>query len=64
MSACRICGIGFRSGDDTVTINDEPLHADCVEPHKESKKRRVGTWAVMGTRGQMSMGDVQRDAPT
>jgi hypothetical protein len=64
MSACGICGIEFRGGDDTVTVKDEQLHASCVEPHKQSKKRAVGMWAAMGSRGQMAMGAVQRNSPT
>jgi hypothetical protein len=64
MSACRVCGIELRSGDDTVTANGEQLHVDCAEPHKEPKKRKVGPWAAMGSRGQMGMGDVQRYTPT
>ena len=64
MSACRICGIEFRGGDDTVAVTDEQLHAGCVEPHKQSKKRTVGMWAGMGSRGQMAMGAVQRNTPT
>jgi hypothetical protein len=64
MSTCRVCGIEFRNGDDTVTVNGEQLHVDCAGPHKEPKQRKLGMWAAMGSRGQMDMGDVQRDMPT
>ncbi len=64
MSSCRACGIEVGERDDVVTIGDATLHAACVEPHKGPKRRRVGAWAAMGSRGQMAMGEVQKDMPT
>ena len=63
MDTCRVCGASLRDEDDVVVLDEHKLHAACVESHKEPKRRRVGAWAAMGSRGQMAMGDVQRDTP-
>ena len=60
MTACRVCGVEIREGEDIVIVDDERLHAGCVEAHKDPKRRRIGAWAAYGSRGQMDMGDVQR----
>jgi hypothetical protein len=60
MTTCRICGDEVREGEDVVLIDDESVHAGCVEA---PTARRVGAWAAFGSRGQMAMGDVQRDNP-
>jgi hypothetical protein len=61
---CRVCGIRFRDTDDVVTVDGHRLHVDCALPHVEPKRRRPGLWAAMGSRGQMAIGDVQRETPT
>ena len=63
VTACPACGIEFRDGDDIVVVDDQSLHPDCAAPHKSDPRRQVGKWAAMGARGQMAMGDVQRDTP-
>lgn len=64
MSTCRACGIEVGERDDAVTVGDATLHASCVEARKGPKRRRIGAWAAMGSRGQMAMGEVQKDMPT
>ncbi len=64
MSTCRVCGIEVRDSDDAVEVDGHHLHVGCAGPHKEPESRKVGMWAAMGSRGQMAMGDVQRDTPT
>lgn len=64
MDTCRVCGAALRDDDDIVVLDEHKVHAACVEAHKEPKRRRVGAWAALGSRGQMAMGDVQRDTPT
>jgi hypothetical protein len=64
MAVCRVCGGRVGKDTDAVLVGGQALHAGCVESHKEPKKRRIGMWAAMGSRGQMAMGDVQRDTPT
>ena len=61
---CPICGIECRADDDTVVEGDHRMHAACVEAPTAPKRRKVGAWAAMGARGQMAMGDVQRETPT
>lgn len=63
MTTCRICGNEMREGDDLIVVDDHALHTDCAEAPKSSKRRQVGRWAAMGSRGQMAMGEVQRDTP-
>ena len=63
MSICRACGIEIGKRDDFVVVADARMHVGCVEVSKEPKKRQIGMWAAMGSRGQMAMGDVQRDTP-
>ena len=63
MTTCRICGDEVREGEDVVLIDDEAIHAGCVEAPTGPKPRRVGAWAAFGSRGQMAMGDVLRDNP-
>ncbi|MEN9646000.1 MAG: hypothetical protein RL238_2669 [Actinomycetota bacterium] len=64
MTACRVCGIELRSGDDYVFVADERLHVDCARPPAQARRRRLGLWEAMGSGGQMDMGDVQRDTPS
>lgn len=61
---CPICGIECRTSDDIVVAGDHRMHAACAEAPAAPKRRKVGAWAAMGTRGQMAMGDVQRETPT
>ena len=61
--SCRVCGSMIRAGDDRVITDGRALHASCVEAPKKSKRRRIGWWAAMGSRGQMALGDVQRPQP-
>ena len=63
-SVCPICGIECRADDDTVVAGDHRMHAACTEAPASPKRRKVGAWAAMGARGQMAMGDVQRETPT
>ena len=63
MAACRICGDEVREGEDVVLIDDEAVHTGCAEAPTERKLRRASAWAAFGSRGQMAMGDVQRDNP-
>ena len=63
MAVCRVCGGRVGKDTDAVVVGGQALHAGCVESHKEPKQRRIGMWAAMGSRGQMAMGDVQRDTP-
>jgi len=63
MTTCRMCGVDFRDADEVVIVDDRTFHLDCVGPLKSEKRRQVGLWAAMGSRGQMAMGDVQRDTP-
>ncbi len=63
MATCRICRDEVREGEDVVLIDDEAVHTGCVEAPTGRKPRRVGAWAAFGSRGQMAMGDVQRDNP-
>lgn len=60
MDGCRVCGIGFHEEDVTV-VAGRRLHAGCAEASAELKRRKIGMWAAVGSRGQMAMGDVQRD---
>ncbi|MEI8239152.1 MAG: hypothetical protein WCI22_06985 [Actinomycetota bacterium] len=64
MEICQVCGIECRHDDDTIVVGDQRVHAGCVEAPATPKRRQVGAWAAMGSRGQMAMGDVQRDTPT
>jgi hypothetical protein len=61
---CQICGIECRADDDAIVVNGHRLHAACAEAPVPPRRRKVGAWAAMGSRGQMAMGDVQRDTPT
>ena len=60
MTECRICGTEVREGDDVVEADGHGLHAGCADAHAEAPRRRIGSWAEMGARGQMAMGAVQR----
>jgi hypothetical protein len=62
MAECRICGTAIREGDDVVKAQGVDVHAGCVEPPKPPRRRRLGRWAGFGSRGQMAIGDVQRDS--
>ena len=59
-TSCRICGNEFRVGDDVVEIGDTFAHHDCAAAPKDAPVRKILKWAVMGTRNQLGMGDVQR----
>jgi hypothetical protein len=61
MSECRICGTEIRDGDDVVKSHGMEAHVGCVEAPKSAQQRRLGRWAVFGSRGQMAIGDVQRE---
>lgn len=63
MATCRICGDEVREGDDLVLVDDVAVHRGCVEAPATRMPRRTGAWAAFGSRGQMAMGDVQRDNP-
>ena len=53
----------IRDGDDIVAAHDEFLHLACVDAPKQAKRRKIGVWATFGSRGQNSMGAVQRERP-
>lgn len=57
---CRICGNELREGDDVVQIGGTFAHHDCAEAPNNAPVRKILKWAVMGTRNQLGMGDVQR----
>jgi hypothetical protein len=61
---CRVCGVGIRDTDDVMWVRDELLHTACTEAHQQPKRRRIGSWAAMGSSGQMAMGDVQSGKDT
>ena len=63
MAACRVCGVEIREGDDIVAAHDEILHLACVDAPKEGKRRKLGAWVTFGSRGQNSLGAVQKDRP-
>ena len=64
MTTCRICGLDIREKDDVVVIDDDRWHAACVDAPTTTPRRRVGGWAAFGSKGQMAMGDTQREHPT
>jgi len=64
MTACRLCGLDIREQDDVVVNGDARWHAACVEAPTRTKRRRIGGWAAFGSKGQMAMGDPQRQTPT
>jgi DNA-binding IclR family transcriptional regulator len=59
--ACPACGLVLRDGDDVISVNDRHFHVDCVAAPVAAARRRIGGWSAMGSRGQMAMGDTQRD---
>jgi hypothetical protein len=61
MTTCRICGIEIRDGDDAVTVDDHTVHSACADAPKSAERRQVGSWTAYGSRGQMAIGDVQRN---
>ena len=63
MDEYRVCGIRFHEEDATVVVAWHRLHAGCAEAPAEPKRRKIGMWAAMGSRGRMATGDVQRDTP-
>ena len=62
-TSCRMCGVNFRDGDDVVEVDGRTLRVDCAGPLNAEKRRQIGMWAAMGSRGQMGMGAVKRDTP-
>jgi hypothetical protein len=62
MATCRVCGCETSDYDDVTVVGGSAVHTGCVEAHKEPKRRRIGSWAAMGSRGQMAMGAVQQDS--
>ncbi len=56
--------MALRDDDDTIVVDGHRLHVACAEAPARPKRRKIGAWAAMGSRGQMAMGDVQRDTPT
>ena len=62
-TVCTACGLAVRNGDDLVIVGTRRFHNDCVIAPVAHARRRIGAWAAMGSRGQMAMGDVQRDPP-
>jgi hypothetical protein len=61
MSVCRICGNEVREGEDVVDVAGDGVHPDCAGAPKKEGRRRLGMWVSMGSRGQMAMGEVQRE---
>ena len=61
MSTCRICGNEVREGEDVVRVGEDAVHPDCAGAPKKRRGRKIGMWASLGSRGQMAMGDVQRE---
>ncbi len=61
MAACRICGNELRDGEDVIDVAGDAIHPDCARAPKKPVRRKLSMWASMGSRGQMAMGDVQRD---
>jgi len=61
MSVCRICGNEVREGEDVVDVAGDAVHPDCAGAPKKEGRRRLGMWVSMGSRGQMAMGEVQRE---
>ena len=61
MSTCRICGNELRESEDTVLVGEDAVHPDCAGAPKKPGRKKIGMWASMGTRGQMALGDVQRE---
>jgi hypothetical protein len=53
-----------HSRDDVVVIGDDRWHAACVDAPTTTRRRRVGGWAALVSKGQMAMGDTQREHPT
>lgn len=49
----------LRVGEDVIEVGEHEVHPDCAGAHTEPERRHIGTWATMGSAGQMAMGDVQ-----
>lgn len=62
MAECRLCGIELRDGEDVVEVGGHEVHPDCAGAHVEPERHHLGTWATMGSAGQMALGDVQRNS--
>lgn len=64
MATCRVCGAEFRNGDDITLVGAgsarRGVHRACVEAPTPPRRRRPGSWIVMGSRQQMEMGPAQR----
>lgn len=61
MSVCRICANEVRDGEAFVMVRDETMHIDCAHAGAKPTRRRIGSWAAFGTRGQMALTEPQRD---
>ena len=63
MSECRICGNVLRDGEDATEVGGALVHHDCAASPGGPRRRPTSIFAAAGTRGQMGLGDVQRDDP-
>lgn len=58
---CAACGLPVRAAEDHVVLGNHRFHPGCVDPPSSGGRRRPGGWVAMGSRGQMAMGDTQRE---
>lgn len=64
MAECPECGIEISKGDAVVEVDGVLVHPDCVSAPKSPRRRRLGWWASIGSRGQMGLSPVQRGDKT